>query len=212
MAKLSSMIPQRSFEPRVWDDSKPNYNRVTLKGPGPRAGHIHSISKPFYERNVGTKDLPSWQSVPPQRDEEGALKPGIIPRIRIYVTFDRIKNTNPTPEQLKLGLKVTLSDSPKATLTEIMSAFLAIPKEKVGDHDTDELVGKPCAITTRNTKSDVTIVKSIAPPIIDEPETATAASRASNGVIEAAVPAPAPYVIEEDGAQDSEHDLDDLPF
>jgi hypothetical protein len=85
-----------------------------------------------------------------------------------------VKNADKDP--LKLGLKVTFSDHVKATLTKIASEVLGIPKEKVGEHDTDELIGKAVIVTCKNTTNGTTILKTIGGSADDEEQPASAAT------------------------------------
>jgi hypothetical protein len=154
---------------RTFDPSKPNPNAVTLNSHGPRPAKITKFSAVFFERNIGSDDAPKYE--PCSKDDVGA-----IPRIRVYATFDKLRNTEGAP--LVLSTKMRASTNERATFAGLLSILTGIDVKEIksANLDLETLYGKPVLVTTRAIgASNVAALDKILPAPQDDDDDVVAA-------------------------------------
>jgi len=165
-------LPKAQFKPRTFDESKPTPNRVTLEKHGPRAAKLSHVSKVFYEKNIGDDTKPNYV---------GCVKddPNAIPRFRVYVKFDKLKNLEGNP--LSLGTTMRASVNRKSQFGKLLAALTGLSPEVIEttNIDIEALYGTPVIATTKATaKYNTAFLAKIeaVPKSIDDEDGVTAAA------------------------------------
>lgn len=156
---LKDLVPpttQRTFAP-----GEKSVNSVELRTHGPRPAKLTKFSRVFFEKNIGTDEAPRY--VEARQGEIGA-----IPRLRVSVTFDKVKNNE--DGQLVLSTKMRVSMAPKSTLAKLIASLAGITPEEVerANIDLDKFIGAPVLASTKAGNHGAVLTTIVSAPIDDD--------------------------------------------